>query len=227
MSSENYENVIVQKPWGYEYLVTQNESMALWCLHIHENQKTSMHCHPDKKTGLIVISGEIEVSFLNDQRNYSALSKLMIRPGLFHSSKGVSEGGAILFEFETPVDKENLVRLEDSYGRKEEPYEGKESMQAFDDDCLVLPEIEEDEKEYTVMFHNIEMTLVRTHVFTTLEQADDTEIFAILEGGLISKTNDVILGPADVVKPEIFRKLSGTFSSPEGITLIRLKKVES
>ena len=225
MKSENYENVIVKKPWGFEYLVTQNESMALWCLHLNQNQNTSMHCHPDKKTGLIVISGEIEVSFLNDQRNYSALSKLMIRPGLFHSSKAVSDGGAILFEFETPVAKENLVRLEDSYGRKEEPYEGEESMKQFEDDCLVFPEIEEEEKEYIVTFHGIELKLIHTRDFASLEQADDTEIFAILDGGLISKTDDVILGPADVVKPEIFRKLSGTFSSPDGITLIRLRKV--
>ena len=37
--------VIVKKPWGYEYLCYENEDVAVWFLHIEYNQKTSMHCH--------------------------------------------------------------------------------------------------------------------------------------------------------------------------------------
>ena len=32
--SFDYSKVIVKKPWGYEYLVFENEFVAIWMLHI-------------------------------------------------------------------------------------------------------------------------------------------------------------------------------------------------
>ena len=52
-----------------------------------------------------------------------SLDKVMIRRGLFHSTKALSENGAFIFEIETPVDKQDLVRLNDLYGRESKPYE--------------------------------------------------------------------------------------------------------
>jgi len=52
-----YHNAIVKKPWGYEYLAFENEYVAIWILHIIRKRKTSMHCHPRKKTGLILQAG--------------------------------------------------------------------------------------------------------------------------------------------------------------------------
>jgi mannose-6-phosphate isomerase-like protein (cupin superfamily) len=225
INKESYENLIVNKPWGYEYLVYENDSMAMWCLHLNKDQQTSMHCHPDKKTGLIAITGEIIVSFLKDSMSLKSLSKLMIRPGLFHSSKAISDNGAILFEFENPVNKENLVRLEDSYGRKEKPYEGRNEMKPISGDTLSLPEIKDNEQK-SILFHSIEITIIQTSNFEELcHEAEENELFAILEGSLLSKTGDIILGPADVVSPDIFKKLSSTFSAAKGIKLIRLKQV--
>ena len=57
----DYTEVMVTKPWGYEYLMYQNEDIAIWSLHIDYGKQTSLHCHPRKKTGLILLSGEAEV----------------------------------------------------------------------------------------------------------------------------------------------------------------------
>ena len=62
----SYDKTIVKKPWGYEYLVYENDKVGLWFLHITKDQQTSMHCHPNKTTGLILLDGEAEVSFLSD-----------------------------------------------------------------------------------------------------------------------------------------------------------------
>ena len=86
-----------------------------------------MHCHPNKTTGLILLDGLAEISFLNNKLNIQSLEKVMIRKGLFHSTKAKSKNGVNIFEIETPVDKHDLVRLEDSYGREAKPYEGKSS----------------------------------------------------------------------------------------------------
>ena len=48
VESFDYSNVIVKKPWGYEYLVFKNDWVAIWLLHIVRKRKTSMHFHPNK-----------------------------------------------------------------------------------------------------------------------------------------------------------------------------------
>ena len=97
-----YEKTVVSKPWGYEYLAYQNDKVALWFLYIGHNHQTSMHCHPNKTTGLILLDGEAQISFLGDKFDLKPVSKTMIRKGLFHSTKATSESGAYVFEIETP-----------------------------------------------------------------------------------------------------------------------------
>jgi hypothetical protein len=45
----DYSQFIVTKPWGYEFLVFENEQVAIWMLHLVRHRKTSVHCHPNKK----------------------------------------------------------------------------------------------------------------------------------------------------------------------------------
>ena len=88
-------------------------AVGLWYLSIRHGARTSLHCHPRKKTGLVLLDGEAVVHFLSDSMPLKPLGKLMIRPGLFHSTMAVSPGGIALIEIENPCDKTNLVRLED------------------------------------------------------------------------------------------------------------------
>src|SRR3990167_8164257 len=128
---QSYKDVIVIKPWGYEYVFYENEFVAVWCLHINKGEATSLHCHPNKKTGLILLSGEAELSFLNDTVPMKPLSRHILRPGLFHSTKAISDG-VILLEIETPPNKEDIVRFDDKYGRKFKPIESKVTPMMID-----------------------------------------------------------------------------------------------
>ena len=57
--SKFYDLRIVYKPWGYEYTIYRNlNHLSVTLLKINYNQKTSLHCHPKKKTGFIVVSGK-------------------------------------------------------------------------------------------------------------------------------------------------------------------------
>ena len=60
----DYSKVVVKKPWGYEYLIFENESVAVWILYLKEGALTSMHCHPNKKTSLVVLQGNVVCSTL-------------------------------------------------------------------------------------------------------------------------------------------------------------------
>ena len=90
----NYNTNIVKKPWGYEYLAYENKDVALWFLYIKKDHSTSLHCHPNKTTGLILLDGQAETSFLNSVNKLNPTDKVMIRKGLFHSTKALSKNGA-------------------------------------------------------------------------------------------------------------------------------------
>lgn len=121
----DYKNIVVRKPWGHEYLLYENGNIGIWFLNIKHRQKTSLHCHPNKRTALIVLSGVAEVSFINGSQILKPGQKIMIRSGVFHSTEALSD--LKIMEVETPNDKEDLLRLEDSYGRAGKPYEDEDS----------------------------------------------------------------------------------------------------
>lgn len=108
---------LVHKRWGKEYPIYENKHIQIKHLFINQDHCTSLHCHPKKKTGLLVLKGLIKLEFLNDHRFLEPGDKIMIRQGVFHRSNAILESE--LFEIENPVDQNDLVRLEDKYGRSQ------------------------------------------------------------------------------------------------------------
>lgn len=108
---------IVKKPWGYEYLLFENGKVAIWHLLISAYGQTSLHSHPNKKTGLIVLDGAAKVSFLGNDSKLFYGEKIMIRHGVFHRTQSMTPYLLQLLEIETPVNKEDIIRLDDAYGR--------------------------------------------------------------------------------------------------------------
>jgi len=119
----DYKKVVVKKPWGYEYLIFQSKHSAIWILYIKPDHQTSMHCHPQKKTSLIVLEGKAECSSLKKSTIMSLGHGLIIDKGSFHRTKAISKNGCFVMEIETPVNKHDLVRLKDSYKRVGKGYE--------------------------------------------------------------------------------------------------------
>lgn len=124
----NFDNVVVNKPWGSEYLMFKNPEAEIWHLSISHQRSTSMHCHPAKKTALVVVEGRALFSSLNESIELHPLDSVIIAPGTFHSTQSLSASGTKVLEFETPPMKHDLFRLEDKYGRAEKGYEGQKEM---------------------------------------------------------------------------------------------------
>jgi mannose-6-phosphate isomerase-like protein (cupin superfamily) len=221
-----YEHGIVTKPWGYEYLMYESDKIGIWYLHIAQGRQTSLHCHPDKKTGYILLSGEAQVSFLNDSTRLSGLSKLMLREGLFHSTKALSPEGIHVIEVESPPDKTNLVRLDDPYGRKEQPYEGADAVVPMTADCITFtPPACGTPRSYRV--NDTDLTLEKLAEVSVLRERPADEIILVLDGGLVSKNNEPIVSPGDVVTIATFNRLAETFSAPEGVTLMTVRRCQA
>lgn len=124
----DYSKVVVKKPWGYEYLIFQNETTAVWVLWIKKDYQTSFHCHPNKKTSITVLCGEVICSTLEENVQRSAAYSMLAGKGVFHRTKAISEEGAYVMEVETPVNKRDLVRFLDDYGREKMGYEKIDQM---------------------------------------------------------------------------------------------------
>jgi mannose-6-phosphate isomerase-like protein (cupin superfamily) len=127
-SPVDYRKLVVNKPWGYEYLLYENKFVAIWILFLKYQQATSMHCHPKKKTSLICLHGQVVCSSLDNQFPLRPLDGIIIDSGTFHTTKSFSRSGSFIMEIETPPDKADLVRLKDGYGRENKGYEGKSQM---------------------------------------------------------------------------------------------------
>src|SRR3990172_2520854 len=145
-TSFDYSDVIVKKPWGYEYLVFRNDFVAIWMLHIIRTRKTSMHCHPNKKSGLVLLSGNALFQHLEGKMELEPLDGVVIGERVFHCTEAYSalpilpqsENGIWVMEIESPPIKTDLVRMKDEYGRKGTSYEGVDNMVFEPKECLRL-----------------------------------------------------------------------------------------
>ena len=218
----NYNTNIVKKPWGYEYLAYENEYVAIWFLYIKHNHATSFHCHPNKTTGLILLDGQAETSFLNNTNKLNPTNKIMIRKGLFHSTKATDERGAWVFEIETPVDKQDLVRFKDSYGREGKPYEDETFEIPKAEDCLW---IKNDPKVYN--FANCILDVKNITDINEFIDIDDLLNVMFLKGGLLTDYDQKVAGPGDIVLSSTIKELTEVFKKVDPSTLIMIIKQQN
>lgn len=219
----SHKNNIVKKPWGYEYLIYENKDVALWFLHIKKNEQTSMHCHPNKTTGLALLDGVVNVSFLSDVKRLEKFSKIMIRKGLFHSTCALSESGAYVLEIETPVDKHDLVRFKDSYGREGKPYEDVTFEYPKQEDCIWIEDPDtEQSNTYKVGNSTLEVkSILNSDFFHTLK---DNENVMFLKGGLITEYGINVAGPGDIVVASVLKQLTTVFKNVKHNTVLMLMR---
>ncbi len=186
----DFHNKLVKKPWGNEYLLYENDEVSLWHLKIKEKHETSLHSHPTKKTGLIVLSGCASISFLNGSENrVFPAEKVMIRQGVFHKTKA-SVGDVELLEIETPKDKLDIVRLKDAYGRANQPYEDESHYESYASQTLPMSEHNE-----IIKLGRCRATVQR--IVPQAFKADEKFTYIILKGQI--KSGDfVVAGPGDV-----------------------------
>lgn len=198
------EPIVVKKPWGFEYLAFQNEHVAIWILHINKNHMTSLHCHPSKMTGLIVVSGEIQINFLNGSTgNLNALSNRMIYPGRFHQSHALTDN-TVLLEIETPVDKNDIIRIHDNYGRENEEYKYDIINVPDDISGLFISE-----KNHTIERYGLNFMIERGSL-DWIQSKLPSDIIIILKGNIIKYIENKchnVMRPGTIITIESLNKV--------------------
>lgn len=209
-----YKNKVVIKPWGHEYLIFENDFIAIWTLYIKKGYSTSMHCHPEKKTSLILLSGNAMSNTFTHRNYLRGGDTVIIEKGVFHSTKSLSDDGIFLLEIETPPYKADLVRLEDRYGRESSGYEGVTEMQSQnlqDFDYFYFEETESYEKithsneRFTVTFE----VFPDNNVFQENFKIKEVELYTCCRGMMLDGENNLLLGIGNTQKAEILSGIKG------------------
>ncbi|MDC0059708.1 hypothetical protein OAJ18_01665 [Pelagibacteraceae bacterium] len=220
-----YDNKVVRKPWGYEYTIYRNlNHLAVTLLKINYNKQTSLHCHPKKKTGFILIGGKALIQlglWKSSAEIYSSPSKLMIRTGLFHSIKAISKSGIYALEFETPVNKNDLVRFKDNYGRETKPYEGKKFTKKLGQQFIKFKKPKPKQNQI-YKIGNVQISLEVHKNFKNLINKKNATIFAILNGRIVDKNGRNVLSYGDIIKTGTLKKLSEVFKIKKYLTILRV-----
>jgi mannose-6-phosphate isomerase-like protein (cupin superfamily) len=214
---KDIKDCVVPKPWGYEYLFFENQKLGIWFLNINGKQKTSLHCHPNKKTGLIVLNGKANLSFLTGHRLLSSLNKTMIFKGVFHSTKALSKNGVQLLEVECPKNKKDLIRIDDSYGRQDKGYEHPDQWVKRDNSHFWFPNKVNNELKFNgFRFY----TTTLTHELLKHSLRKDDIVISLRKNVVITEYNNPVCRVGDVLMVSILRKLVRQFKiNPDNMVM--------
>lgn len=139
----DYKNTVCVKPWGHEFLVFQNKKIGIWFLKIVKGHKTSLHCHFNKDTIIIVLKGSAKIELINNEViNLNVMESLFLPHYNFHGL-GTFSDEMYIIEIEVYndnidfTDKNDLLRINDIYKRNSNNYESsvnaiKENLGEYD-----------------------------------------------------------------------------------------------
>jgi hypothetical protein len=99
----------------------------------------------------------------------------------------VVKNGSIIIEIETPKHKNDLIRLEDNYGRQGQSYENKTKYKAKDSSHLWI------EEGKLSKFLNYKFEIVNVDVESGLPNMNDNDICILLSGGFYNKSQQDVL----------------------------------
>ena len=114
----------VEKPWGYELIWARSEHYAGKLLAVKAGHALSLQFHREKDESWYVLEGRAELEFAAPGEKATSTevvtpgAAFRIRPGTVHRIRALED--TVIAEVSTPQ-LDDVVRLEDSYGRAEEP----------------------------------------------------------------------------------------------------------
>lgn len=222
---DSYRNRIVIKPWGHEFLIFENDFVAVWLLYIKKKHSTSMHCHSRKKTSLDILSGEAMNNTFKDRRYLRGGDALILDKGVFHSTKALSDDGVFLLEIETPPEKTDLIRLEDLYGRQKRGYEGITEMETNNLKDYGYFYFENDKSKCEEQTYKNDIYMIKHKIFSSKRnfkenfKINSDNLYILCGGKICDAKNKAVLEIGDVQSGEMLGNLSGLSSEGKVVLL--------
>jgi len=158
-------------------------------LNINYMENTSMHCHPQKDTSLVCLDAQVSCNTLNNTNELKPLEGIFLNKKVFHQTQSISKSGSWILEIETPVNKFDLLRINDTYGRQGKEYENKKYYELHYNLTLDLKE------NNTKRINKTKIELLTISSLSALKDYDKESVLAILSPspkcGIIYKLHDI------------------------------------
>ena len=111
----------VEKPWGHEIVFARSETYCGKVIFVRAGEQLSLQFHRVKDETIYVHAGRIELEIGDpggplDTEVVGPGRSFRLRPGVVHRWKALED--SVVLEASTP-DLDDVVRLEDNYGRAE------------------------------------------------------------------------------------------------------------
>ena len=215
------------KPWGQEYNILEIKKNCITYLKL-KGFSTSLHCHPIKKTGFLILKGvaEVQIGIYKKILKISTLmSILVLRPGLFHRIKANNKSDLFALEIENPYIKNDLVRMKDNYGRRLKGYESlKSTRQLVKKDLLF--EIPKKTKKNNYILNNVNIDIAYYKDFKRFKSFDDKSVSIILDGKIVSDKKKTVITAGEIVKSFTLKQLSQYFRIDNKLLLLKASKIK-
>lgn len=120
MASENSSPIVraaetkVDKPWGYELRWAITDRYLGKVIHVNRGEALSLQYHERKEESIMLSAGVLDLELDGEVHRLRAGDTAHITPGVRHRMTAVED--CDIFEVST-ADMEDVVRLEDRYGR--------------------------------------------------------------------------------------------------------------
>jgi mannose-6-phosphate isomerase-like protein (cupin superfamily) len=118
-----FEPYKIDKPWGWELVWAKTDLYVGKLLFVEKGEQLSLQFHREKDETLYVHEGRIEIEIgaagdaIPDSEVVGPGAAFHIEPGTIHRFRALED--ALVFEVSTPH-LDDVVRLEDEYGRVDE-----------------------------------------------------------------------------------------------------------
>jgi rfaE bifunctional protein nucleotidyltransferase chain/domain len=196
---KDYKEKVCIKPWGYEYLIYQSKKVGIWFLNIKKYQSTSLHCHFNKDTILIVLKGTLKVKLIDDELSLDEMTSAFIPHYKFHGFSCFTDE---VYVMEIEIynkdidfsDKNDLLRINDIYKRENTGYEN--SVNAKDVDSVNFEEQKihpyfylDDDFNQTILETDIQINVINKNNNELLESIKEknNNYNILLDGNIFQK----------------------------------------
>lgn len=226
---KNYDNSIVIKPWGKEYNIFRvKKKFAVTYLKIIKGNSTSLHCHPKKKTGFLILSGGAYVQLGIYKKNtfyYKPMSILVLRPGLFHKISAPKNKNLFALEIETPYIKSDLIRFQDEYGRQSRGYESLKYTEKLATKNTIFKSPKTN-KSNIYKLNNVKIAISYFKNFNSYKDYDDKSISIICDGELTEKNGRKVISAGEIVRSYTLKKLGNIYKIKNKILIMKASKIK-
>lgn len=111
------ESVTTKRPWGSFTRFTNNEPSTVKLLFVNSGEQLSLQYHNKREEFWRIVSGEPEITIGEEIKMAKVGDEFVIGVGVKHRISAPNNDVVILEVSKGDFDEDDIVRLEDKYGR--------------------------------------------------------------------------------------------------------------